>query len=218
MLNSGEPMAGITAFSKNVNQYEQWFVDHPLAYVSELHAVREFLPAEGEGMEVGVGTGRFAAPLGIKKGIEPSRPMADLAAKKGIAVIPGVAEKLPFQDQEFDFVLMVTTVCFLDDMDLAFGEVYRVLKPGGFFIVGFVDRESALGKEYLKRKDRSVFFKDAVFYSVAEIAGHLGKAAFSDFVFRQTLFGNLDEMEKVDPVKEGHGEGSFVVVRAGKKR
>lgn len=210
-------MTGITAFSENVNQYEQWFVDHPLAYVSELHAVRELLPVEGEGMEVGIGTGRFAAPLGIRKGIEPSRPMADIAAKKGIEVIPGVAEKLPFQDRQFDFVLMVTTVCFLDDMDLAFGEVSRVLKPGGFFIVGFVDRESALGKKYLKRKDKSVFYKDAVFYSVEEIAGHLRKAAFSDFVFRQTLFGDPDDMEKADNVKQGHGEGSFVVIRAGKK-
>ena len=132
-------MPGIQSFDKQVNEYEQWFVDHPLAYVSELHAVRELLPKSGSGIEIGVGTGRFAAPLGIKRGIEPSRPMAELARKKGIEVTSGVAEKLPFRDGEFDFGLMVTTVCFLDDMDLAFSEAHRVLRPGGAFIIGFID-------------------------------------------------------------------------------
>lgn len=209
-------MAGIKAFDSNVEQYEQWFMDHPLAYVSELHAVRELVPINGLGMEIGVGTGRFAAPLGIKKGIEPSTAMAALAKKKGIDVVTGVAEKLPFKDEEFDFVLMVTTVCFLDDMDLAFKEAYRVVKPGGSFIVGFVERESRLGKDYQKRKDKSLFYKDAVFYSVDEMLSHLKSAGFVEFEFRQTLFMPLDQMENPDPVKEGYGQGSFVAVKAGK--
>ena len=209
-------MPGVNAFDKNVEQYEQWFIDNPLAYVSELHAVKDLLP-EGEGMEVGIGTGRFAAPLGISKGIEPSKAMAELARKKGIRVEQGVAELLPFKDGEFDFCLMVTTVCFLDDMDLAFREAHRVLKPVGAFVIGFVDRDSPLGQEYLKRKDRSAFYKEATFYSVSEIVEHLERAGFGGFEFRQTLFRPLAEMEEVEPVKEGHGEGSFVVVRAVKE-
>lgn len=206
-------MTGIKAFDKNVDQYEQWFVDHPLAYVSELHAVRDLLPENGIGMEVGIGTGRFAAPLGIKKGVEPSEAMAVLARKKGIDVIPGVAERLPYHDEEFDFVLMVTTVCFLDDMDLAFNEVRRVLKPGGSFIIGFVDRESLLGKEYIARKDKSVFYKDAVFYSVEQIVAQLTAASFDQFDFRQTLFNLPDQLEAIEPVRKGQGQGSFIVVR-----
>jgi SAM-dependent methyltransferase len=211
-------MAGTDAFSKNVDQYEQWFVDHPLAYVSELHAVRELVPGNGTGMEIGIGTGRFAAPLGIKIGIEPSRAMAELAKKKGIEVVSGVAEKLPFNSAEFDFALMVTTVCFLDDMHLAFKEAHRVLKQNGSFVIGFVDRESPLGREYLKRRDKSLFYKDAVFYSVDEITASLKQAGFAEFDFRQTLFGNLEDMEAVDPVKQGCGEGSFVAVRGVKKQ
>jgi len=206
-------MPGIPSFDKHVNEYEQWFVDHPLAYVSELHAVRELLPKSGSGIEIGVGTGRFAAPLDIKRGIEPSQSMAKLARKKGIDVTSGVAENLPFRDGEFDFALMVTTVCFLDDRDLAFREVHRILKPGGAFILGFIDRESPLGREYLERKDKSAFYQDATFYSVNEITGHLARAGFVDFVFRQTIFVKPGDMEKADPVKEGRGEGSFVVVR-----
>ncbi len=206
-------MPGAESFDKNVNQYEQWFVDHPLAYVSELHAVRAMLPSTGSGIEIGVGTGRFAAPLGIKKGVEPSKAMAELAKKKGIEVLSGVAENVPCVDAEFDFALMVTTVCFLDDIDVAFREIHRILKQGGFFVIGFVDRESALGTEYLKRKDKSTFYKNATFYSVPELESHLTKAGFGNFALCQTLFRALDEMTAVDSVQEGHGKGSFVVIR-----
>lgn len=208
-------MPGVNSFNENVERYESWFIENPLAYVSELRAIQSLLPP-GKGVEIGVGTGRFAAPLGITAGVEPSRPMADLARKKGVEVTAGVAEHLPYGDGEFDLCLMVTTVCFLDDMALAFSEACRVLKPGGSFLIGFVDRESALGSEYLARKDRNPFYKDATFYSVADISAALGSAGFADLIFRQTLFRRLDEMGDVEPVQEGHGEGAFVVVRGRK--
>jgi len=206
-------MPGVNAFDNNVDRYEQWFTDHPLAYVSELRAVRELLPANSSGIEIGLGTGRFAAPLGIAKGVEPSRSMAELARKKSIEVVPGVAEHLPFADGEFAFVLMITTVCFLDDRDLAFQEVHRVLKPRGSFVIGFVDRDSPLGREYQMKKEKSAFYRHATFYSAGEMASHLQKAGFGSFEYRQTLFTPLDVMTEVDPVKEGYGQGSFVVVR-----
>lgn len=210
-------MPGVNAFDKNVDRYEQWFVDNPLAYVSELRAIRELLPTSGVGIEIGVGTGRFAAPLEIRKGIEPSRSMAELARKRGIEVAAGVAEHLPFADGEFDHALMVTTVCFLDDMEMAFKEVRRVLKPGGSFVIGFVDRESPLGKAYQDRKEKSAFYQDATFHSAKDIVASLEKTGFGSFEYRQTLFQPLDEISEVEPVKKGHGEGSFVVVR-GEKR
>jgi ubiquinone/menaquinone biosynthesis C-methylase UbiE len=210
-------MPGVNAFDRNVDQYEQWFVDNPLAYVSELRAVRELVPTNSNGIEIGLGTGRFAAPLGITRGIEPSRSMAELARKKGIEVVAGVAEHLPFTDNEFGFVLMVTTVCFLDDMDMALREVRRVLKPGGALVIGFVDRDSPLGKDYQARKDTSAFYQHATFYTTKDIAAALEKAGFGAFEYRQTLFQPLETMAEVEPVKEGHGQGSFVVVRAEKK-
>jgi SAM-dependent methyltransferase len=209
-------MPGVNDFDRNVQQYEEWFVKHPFAYVSELHAVRELLPLTENGMEIGVGTGRFAAPLGIRQGIEPSRSMAEVARKKGLDVISGVAENLPYKDSKFEFCLMVTTVCFLDDIDLAFQEAYRVLRPRGSFIIGFVDRKSPIGREYEQRKNESEFYKTATFYSVDELLVHLKKAGFLKFRFCQTLFGPLQDMQEPSNVKEGFGEGSFVVIKAEK--
>lgn len=209
-------MPGVNDFDKNVRQYEEWFVKNPFAYVSELRAVRELLPMNGSGIEIGMGTGRFAAPLGITQGIEPSRSMAEVAKKKGLDVVFGVAENLPYKDSEFDFCLMVTTVCFLDDIDLAFQEAYRVLKPRGSFIIGFVDKNSPIGRAYEQRKNESPFYQSATFYSVDDLLAHLKKAGFLKFRFCQTIFGPLQDMQEPSEVKDGFGEGSFVVIRADK--
>ena len=69
----GKRVPRFESFEKNVDRYEAWFEHHRLAYESELEAIRMLLPQSGEGLEVGVGTGRFAAPLGIGVGVEPSQ-------------------------------------------------------------------------------------------------------------------------------------------------
>ena len=52
-------MGRIESFEKNVDRYEAWFDRNMAAYESELAALRALLPKSGEGLEVGVGTGRF---------------------------------------------------------------------------------------------------------------------------------------------------------------
>ena len=132
-------------------------------------------------------------------------------------MIDGVAEDLPLKDEIYDFALMVTTICFVDDLEQSFREAWRVIKPGGSLIVGFVDRESPLGKIYQKHKAKSVFYRTATFYSVDEVASCMKKAGFESLDFAQTIFHNLDEIKGIESVKEGYGEGSFVVVRARKQ-
>jgi len=207
-------MARIEPFEKHPLRYEQWFDKHKFAYESELQAIRKLLSQGGNGLEIGVGSGRFAVPLGIKLGIEPSSKMMQIALRKGIEVIGGVAESLPFRNLQFDFALMVTTICFLDNVEVAFDEAYRILKPDGCLIIGFIDKDSPIGQLYQQHKDESVFYKIATFYSVDEVVSCLRKAKFNGFDFSQTIFHNLAEMEGIELVREGYGEGSFVVVRA----
>ena len=164
-----------------------------------------------------MGTGRFSEPLRIKIGVEPSKRMRKIAQKRGIQVLDGVAEKLPFDDSQFDFVLMVTTVCFVDDLNKALQEAHRVLSHGGRIIIGFVDRNSMMGQIYLDRQNDNVFYKDATFFSVDELVKIIDQSGFVDLTFNQTIFKTLSETTRDEPVKSGHGEGSFVVIRGRKE-
>lgn len=207
-------MVKIKPFEEHTAQYEEWFEVNNFAYESELLAVKRMLPEKGIGMEIGVGSGRFAGPLGIQFGVEPSAKMRKIAKKRGIDVVDSLAEDLPYKDFRFDYVLMVTTICFLDDIETALKEAYRVVKPGGSLVIGFVDKESALGKLYLEHKEMSLFYRIATFYSVDEVIFYLKQASFKNYTFAQTIFHNLKEIKTVEPVEEGHGRGSFVVVKA----
>ncbi len=206
-------MAKTEPFEKYTSDYENWFEKNAFVYAAELEAVRRLMPKSGEALEVGVGSGRFAAPLGIGYGIEPSEKMAALARQRGIDVSYGLAENLPFPDRRFDVVLMVTTICFVDDIARSFREAFRVLKSGGVFIVGYVDRESSLGKKYLEHKEESLFYRVATFYSTDEVIRGLEKAGFDDFEFTQTIFHELSATQDNEPVRRGYGTGSFVAVR-----
>jgi len=201
-------------FDQHYDEYEQWFVENRYVYLSEIAVVRHFIPISGLGMEIGVGSGQFALPLKIPFGIDPSENMLKLAQQKGMNVLKGVAEHLPLKNNTFDSVLMVTTICFVDDANLSFREVRRILKANGKFILGLVDRNSPLGQIYVAKKQQNVFYRLATFYSTEEIISLLEQNKFTNIQTVQTVFGNLAEITEIQPFKNGYGEGGFVVIRA----
>ncbi len=205
-------------FEAHAKEYEAWFDKNRFVYEAELRAVKKLLPANGEGIEIGVGSGRFAAPLGIGVGIDPSLELSEIAVKRGIVVHEGVAESLPFDDDRFDFALMVTVICFINDIKAALRETCRILKPGGALVIGFIDRTSPVGRKYEQYKTKSVFYRDASFYSADEVVSFMTEAGFGNFSFTQTIFGDMGEIDDTEIVKEGYGEGSFVVVSGEKKQ
>lgn len=214
MQKQGLPSPNITVFEQFALEYDQWFIENSFAYLSETEAIRRFIPNNGLGIEIGAGTGRFSIPFGIRLGIEPSEEMARFAKTRGISIARAVAEELPFADNTIDYVLMVTTICFLNDLPATFVEIRRVLKPGGRLIIGFIDRESPLGKKYELMKESSRFYKGATFYSSSQVMNILSKAGFSDFQICQTIFTDPGNMSSCDPVQEGHGKGGFDVISA----
>jgi ubiquinone/menaquinone biosynthesis C-methylase UbiE len=209
-------MAKTKPFDEHLNEYEQWFSDNRYAYESELEAIRNILPEKGKGIEIGIGSGVFAAPLGIIEGIEPSGVMREKAAERGLHVIDGVAENLPLADKSYDFALMVTTICFVDDISRSFAEAHRILKDDGFLVLGFVDKESPVGKLYLSLKNKSIFYKDARFYSTEEVYRVLWENDFTIISTHQTIFGLLEQINEIQETENGYGKGSFVVIKAKK--
>jgi len=211
-------MARTQAFDQHYGRYDEWFERNLFAYRSELRAIRHFLPPAGTGLEIGAGSGRFCEPLGIKIGIEPSQMMRRLADARGVNVLGAVAERLPFRAGSFDFALMVTTLCFVDNGEASFREAARILKAKGHFIVGFVDRNSRLGSFYQAHKSENVFYRDATFYSVEEVLTLLRCADLGYVEVIQTVFGGLADIRVVQEFQGGHGEGGFVVIRSRKEK
>jgi SAM-dependent methyltransferase len=196
------------------HRYDDWFIRHAAAYQSELLAVRTLLPWSGLGLAIGVGTGRFAAPLGVQVGIDPSRAVLDYAANRGILTVQATAEALPFSDCSFDYALSVTTICFVDDATTMLSEAYRLLKPGGELVIGFIDRTSDLGQHYLAHQAENVFYRDATFYSANEVEQLLTDTGFIEPVWVQTLSKTLDDTNAIEPLRAGYGQGAFVTVKA----
>jgi SAM-dependent methyltransferase len=172
------------------------------------------LPWRGRGLEIGVGTGRFAAPLGVAFGIDPAAEMLGYARGRGVCVARGVAEALPFADSSFDYALIVTTICFVDDAAAMLREAARILRPNGELVIGLIDRDSPLGREYLAHQAENVFYREATFFSAAEVEALLKETGFGEIVWIQTLSVALSQVRDIEPVSAGTGRGAFLVIRA----
>jgi SAM-dependent methyltransferase len=106
-------------------------------------------------LEVGAGTGYFSLNL-LKAGIVRDATCTDIspgmvralganARRLGLTVktARADAESLPFAARSFDLVLGHAVLHHLPDLELAFAEFHRVLKPGGW--IAFAGEPSRLG-------------------------------------------------------------------------
>ena len=192
-------------FDLYYQDYEEWFEKHPDIYKAEIETIKALLP-RGKGFEVGVGSGRFAEPLDIKYGIEPSKNMAQIARKRGIEVLETTAEEMDFEE-EFDYILMVTTICFVKNPLKTIQNCYKALKKKGVLLIAFVDLNSPLGKIYEKNKQKSKFYKEAIFFTKEDIINLMKKAGFKEFECVENLYGDSLDNLKFE-IKLYHG-GAF---------
>jgi ubiquinone/menaquinone biosynthesis C-methylase UbiE len=113
--------------------------------------------ADGRLLMVGVGPGTdllFLPPAVTSvAAVEPEsafRRMASaLADRRGIAVdvVDGVAESIPFPDNTFESVHVGLVLCSVGDVQVALGEIRRVLVPGGRLVVlEHVRGDGAMGR------------------------------------------------------------------------
>jgi ubiquinone/menaquinone biosynthesis C-methylase UbiE len=109
----------------------------------------------GDALEIGAGTGYFSINL-LRLGVIERATATDIsagmlaaleatAAEQGLAVetVATDAERLPFPDRSFDFVFGHAVLHHIPDLELAFSEFARVLRPGG--VMAFCGEPSRYG-------------------------------------------------------------------------
>ena len=154
-------------FGKIAHQYDS-FYDTALGRdvdVVEKRMVREMvqsLPMKLS-LEVGCGTGHwteFFTSHGFPiVGIDVSDRMIEVARSKNI---PGAmflvknVEDMDFRDESFDNVFAITALEFVDNLDKAISQIYRVLRPGGYLLVGGLNANSPYIKDKMKKASSSI--------------------------------------------------------------
>lgn len=98
----------------------------------------------GDVLEIGFGTGlnlpHYPARVHKITTVDPNPGMHRLAQQRirqtGLEVDQRLlrGERLPFRDHSFDCAVSTFTLCSIDDVERALGEIHRVLRPGGRFL------------------------------------------------------------------------------------
>jgi SAM-dependent methyltransferase len=166
-------------FEEFAGDYDRWFDEHGAVYDAQVRMLRDAVPYAGRGFELGIGPGRFAVPLGIRDGIDPSRNLLKLAKGRGIEVIIGEGEHLPYRAEIFDYVLMMTVICFLEDPRAVLYETFRVLINGGDLILGFIEKDGEIAMQYRQEKKKGRFLRFARFLTVDEAARFFEDAGYT---------------------------------------
>jgi ubiquinone/menaquinone biosynthesis C-methylase UbiE len=141
-------------FDEHAEKYDAWFLKNRNILESEVRLLKYFLAEPGKTLSVGCGSGLFEHLLrtehgiNIRFGVEPAEGMAKIAEKRGMTVKIGTAGDLPFGADEFNTVLLNGTPSYIEDLNRAFREGYRVLKSGGRIVVADVPAESSYGLLY----------------------------------------------------------------------
>lgn len=91
-------------------------------------------------LDLGAATGEFSKRLNERGlsvvAVDIAYPLINIAVlRNGLMGVVADGERLPFADDSFDAVFCVDLLHHFMDADYLFGEVVRVVKPGGVFFV-----------------------------------------------------------------------------------
>jgi ubiquinone/menaquinone biosynthesis C-methylase UbiE len=168
-----------TEFGKNVDNLEK----------DTLKDLLNEMPC-GEMLELGCGTGHwteFFIELGFKvTALDNSKPMLEYAFRKKLdaTFIEGNAQDIPFENESFQMISSVTMLEFVDDQEQVLKEIFRVLKPGGYLLLGCLNADSILGRN----KDKDEIFREADFLTKEQLTQKL--ESFGNVQMKSSVFLN----------------------------
>ena len=220
-------------FDKIAKYYDKWFQTKVGKYVdtTEKELIFSLLKTKrGMALDLGCGTGNYIFELKKRNfkivGMDISKEMLKIALKKfpEVPLIRADAYKIPFKSNVFDLVLSITVFEFIKKPEEVLKEIYRILKPGGEFIIGTMNGRSLW---FLFKRLKSIFvetaYRYARFYTPAELEILCRKTGFKEIetrgiIFFPSFFPFLNFALKMDKKfnKLFKNLGAFVVVRGRK--
>ncbi len=100
--------------------------------------VRSYLTPGSTVLDLGCGRGGvvelFWRDVKLAAGLDPDEPSLAVRSTRGMPVVTGRGEDLPFAGETFDLVVSIWVLEHLRTPERVFGEVQRVLRPGGHFV------------------------------------------------------------------------------------
>lgn len=230
---------GYKGFDEYAAQYDSWFIENSNVLESEVKLVASSLQNAGEVLSIGCGSGLFEKILAddygitIRKGIEPSAAMAEIATKRGMEVTIATGEEADYGVGVYDTILFNGCPCYMQDLGLALRKAYAALREGGRVVVIDVPKESPYGLIYnlalsVGTWDHPLLegcvpqmpypielVRQANWRTTAEKIKVIEEAGFKNLSFLQTLttsphYSHLVVEEPCD----GYNKGSYVAITA----
>jgi len=132
----------------------------------------------------------------------------DFVLEGKVEVLEADVQSLPFEDDTFDIVTAFETVYFWPNIEKSFGEVKRILKPGGIFMIGMESN----GSDNLPMKISKKLI-DMEVYSDEELTGFLKINDYSNVTVYLRDAKNREEIIKangeIKRVSDDYGHTSF---------
>lgn len=94
----------------------------------------------------------------------------DLIKEQKLSIHCESTTSLPFQDHSFELAIAINVIYFLDPPEIHLKEIHRVLKPDGYFLIGYRPRHSVEHLEFTHQ--------NFTLYEVDELQALLEKNGF----------------------------------------
>ncbi|PIP42773.1 MAG: methyltransferase type 11 [Deltaproteobacteria bacterium CG23_combo_of_CG06-09_8_20_14_all_60_8] len=204
-------------FNERAVEYDSWF-DHNPVFASELAALQALrTPLPKPRLELGCGPGRFAAPLGVRFGVDPALAPLHLARSRGVLTCQGAGEALPVRPGCLGTIFLLFSLCFVENPGAVLTECRMALRPGGMLVLGTVPLDSPWGQGLdAKRQAGHPFYQYARFVNLATTMTWLTQAGFTLRESRSALLQPPAKASEPGPSVAGIQAGAGFVVLVGR--